>query len=60
MLPRGAPGKGRIFLIDAMSFIFRAYHAMARQRPSIHDAMFQYPLCRIVVCRADGIALMAK
>ena len=28
-----AIGKGRIFLIDAMSFIFRAYHAMARQRP---------------------------
>jgi DNA polymerase I len=26
------PGKERIFLIDAMSFIFRAYHAMARQR----------------------------
>jgi len=25
--------KGRIFLIDAMSFIFRAYHAMSRQRP---------------------------
>ncbi len=25
--------KSRIFLIDAMSFIFRAYHAMARQRP---------------------------
>jgi DNA polymerase I len=25
-------GQGRIFLIDAMSFIFRAYHAMARQR----------------------------
>jgi DNA polymerase-1 len=25
--------KGRIYLIDAMSFIFRAYHAMARQRP---------------------------
>src|SRR5213594_409949 len=24
---------GCIFLIDAMSFIFRAYHAMARQRP---------------------------
>ncbi len=24
--------EGRIFLIDAMSFIFRAYHAMARQR----------------------------
>ena len=32
-LPQGAPGKGRIFLIDAFSFIFRAYHAMARQRP---------------------------
>jgi DNA polymerase-1 len=31
--PQGAPGKGRVFLIDAMSFIFRAYHAMARQRP---------------------------
>ena len=25
-------GEDRIFLIDAMSFIFRAYHAMARQR----------------------------
>jgi DNA polymerase-1 len=25
--------KGRIFLVDTMSFIFRAYHAMARQRP---------------------------
>ncbi len=25
--------KGRVFLIDAMSFIFRAYHAMARTRP---------------------------
>jgi DNA polymerase-1 len=25
--------KPRVFLIDAMSFIFRAYHAMARQRP---------------------------
>jgi DNA polymerase-1 len=24
--------KGRLFLIDTMSFIFRAYHAMARQR----------------------------
>ena len=32
-LPQGAPGLGRVFLIDAMSFIFRAYHAMARQRP---------------------------
>jgi DNA polymerase-1 len=29
--PAGA--HGRIFLIDTMSFIFRAYHAMARQRP---------------------------
>ena len=27
------PAHGRIFLIDTMSFIFRAYHAMARQRP---------------------------
>ena len=26
-------GKGRICLIDTMSFIFRAYHAMSRQRP---------------------------
>jgi DNA polymerase I len=26
-------GPGRIFLMDTMSFIFRAYHAMARQRP---------------------------
>ncbi|HYH00670.1 MAG TPA: DNA polymerase I [Terriglobales bacterium] len=32
-LPTGAPGKGRVFLIDSYSFIFRAYHAMARQRP---------------------------
>jgi DNA polymerase-1 len=32
-LPHGQEGKGRVFLIDAMSFIFRAYHAMARQRP---------------------------
>jgi DNA polymerase I len=43
--PDAAPGKtaqagtppagsrGRIFLIDTMSFIFRAYHAMVRQRP---------------------------
>jgi DNA polymerase-1 len=31
--PAHADGKGRIFLIDTMSFIFRAYHAMARQRP---------------------------
>src|SRR5438046_10593655 len=29
---RLASDKGQIFLIDAMSFIFRAYHAMARQR----------------------------
>ena len=27
------PGKPAIFLLDAMSFIFRAYHAMQRQRP---------------------------
>ena len=26
-------GKGRVFLIDAYSLVFRAYHAMARQRP---------------------------
>jgi len=31
--PAFVDGKGRIFLIDTMSFIFRAYHAMARQRP---------------------------
>ncbi|MGZ7029579.1 MAG: DNA polymerase I [Terriglobales bacterium] len=31
--PRHTGAKPRIFLIDAMSFIFRAYHAMARQRP---------------------------
>src|ERR1700733_14045639 len=29
---RGPADPNRIFLIDAMSFIFRAYHAMARQR----------------------------
>jgi DNA polymerase I len=29
---RPVSAKDRIFLIDAMSFIFRAYHAMARQR----------------------------
>lgn len=29
--PKGS--KGPVFLIDAMSFIFRAYHAMAAQRP---------------------------
>jgi DNA polymerase-1 len=31
--PELAGSKGRIYLIDTMSFIFRAYHAMARQRP---------------------------
>ena len=31
--PVPAKSEGRIFLIDTMSFIFRAYHAMARQRP---------------------------
>ena len=31
--PKLVPGDaGRIYLIDTMSFIFRAYHAMARQR----------------------------
>ena len=30
-LPQGTGA--RVFLIDAMGFIFRAYHAMARQRP---------------------------
>ncbi len=30
--PIGKPGHERIFLIDTMSFIFRAYHAMVRQR----------------------------
>jgi len=29
---KGPPDTRRIFLIDTMSFIFRAYHAMARQR----------------------------
>jgi DNA polymerase I len=29
---KDSPTKPRIYLIDAMSFIFRAYHAMARQR----------------------------
>jgi DNA polymerase I len=31
--PGSASSPGRIFLMDTMSFIFRAYHAMARQRP---------------------------
>ncbi len=31
IVPTGS--HGRVFLIDTMSFIFRAYHAMARQRP---------------------------
>ncbi|HEX3681287.1 MAG TPA: hypothetical protein VHU83_02010, partial [Bryobacteraceae bacterium] len=30
---KSAPAQGRVYLIDTMSFIFRAYHAMARQRP---------------------------
>src|SRR5215831_3429299 len=35
LLPTSSPTsvKGRVFLMDTMSFIFRAYHAMARQRP---------------------------
>jgi DNA polymerase-1 len=33
LTPKPKPSDGRrIFLMDAMSFIFRAYHAMARQR----------------------------
>jgi DNA polymerase-1 len=32
-LPQTANGKPPIFLIDTMGFIFRAYHAMMRQRP---------------------------
>jgi DNA polymerase-1 len=32
IVPRSDHDPNRIFLIDAMSFIFRAYHAMARQR----------------------------
>ena len=32
LLEHAAEDRDRIFLIDAMSFIFRAYHAMARQR----------------------------
>ena len=31
--PSDPKNKGRVFLIDSYSFIFRAYHAMARQRP---------------------------
>jgi DNA polymerase I len=35
VLPSQSPNtqKPAVYLIDAMSFIFRAYHAMARQRP---------------------------
>jgi DNA polymerase-1 len=32
-VPDQAKGASGIFLIDTMSFIFRAYHAMVRQRP---------------------------
>src|SRR6202162_6008598 len=31
--PKPASAHARVYLIDTMSFIFRAYHAMARQRP---------------------------
>jgi DNA polymerase I len=31
--PAASPSKPPIFLLDSMSFIFRAYHAMQRQRP---------------------------
>ncbi len=36
--PEPKDSKGRIFLIDAMSFIFRAYHAMAGLRPMSNKA----------------------
>ncbi len=36
--PEPKDSKGRIFLIDAMSFIFRAYHAMTGQRPMSNKA----------------------
>jgi len=32
-VPDDPQNKGRVFLIDSYAFIFRAYHAMARQRP---------------------------
>jgi DNA polymerase-1 len=32
-VPRSPDDKPAVFLLDTMSFIFRAYHAMARQRP---------------------------
>src|ERR1700761_4844775 len=32
-MPTSAKSKPPIFLLDSMSFIFRAYHAMQRQRP---------------------------
>ena len=31
--PTDPQNKGRVFLIDSYAFIFRAYHAMSRQRP---------------------------
>jgi DNA polymerase I len=39
-VPHAKPtgSKGPIFLIDAMSYIFRAYHAMAGQRPMSNKA----------------------
>ena len=39
-MPHAKPAgsKGPIFLIDAMSYIFRAYHAMAGQRPMSNKA----------------------
>lgn len=33
MMPETGPEKPAVFLLDTMSFIFRAYHAMQRQRP---------------------------
>lgn len=35
---RPAGSKGPVFLIDAMAYIFRAYHAMAGQRPMSNKA----------------------
>jgi len=37
-VPPETPARPRIFLIDTMGFIFRAYHAMARTRPMSNNA----------------------
>ena len=36
--PESQDSKGPIYLIDAMSYVFRAYHAMAGQRPMSNKA----------------------